>query len=55
MKKKEEKLFDYLENADDSEIEIIMKNTPELSKGKLNRIIAMSEKKYEMKKNQKSL
>lgn len=51
---KDEKLFDYLENADDSEIEIIMKNTPELSKGKLNRIIAMSEKKYEMKKNQKS-
>ena len=43
-------LFDCLENAEGSDMEKITRNTPQLDDKQLERILNMSERKYNIKK-----
>ena len=46
---KEKELFDVLENAEDNSMERLIEKCPEISDKQLDRILAMSERKFKMK------
>ena len=47
---KEKKLFDILGNAEDDSMERLTDKCPEITDAQLDKILAMSERKYKMKK-----